>query len=92
MAVKQTSIAALNQLVLEGKCKLQRERIYEYLCYSNGSRREIATDLRMELSAVCGRVNQLLKDGAIKVEGTRSCLITGKQVEVLTAKQPEGDY
>ena len=85
MAVKQTSKAALDQLVLSGLCTLQIERVYEYLTYNKSTRKEIAADTGIELSAVCGRVNALLKVGHIRVSQVRACRITGKQVEELTA-------
>lgn len=84
MTVKPTSIAALNQMVLDGTCKKLRERIYEYLLYNESTRKEIAADMNIELSSVCGRVNELVKLGAISVGGTRRCRMSGKQVEYLT--------
>lgn len=88
MTVKQTSKAALDALVLSGKCATQTELIYEYLVYVRSTRKEIAADMGIELSAVCGRVNSLLKDGHIRVSQVRTCKLSGRKVEELTAQPP----
>lgn len=82
--VKPTSLAALNQLVLGGKCKTQRERIFELLVYSPCTRKEIAASLDIELSAVCGRVKELLDSSCIRVNKTRKCNQSNNQAEELT--------
>lgn len=87
MAVKQTSKAALDQLVLNGTCRTQAQKVYEYLTYNSSTRKEIAEDLGMELSAVCGRCNTLVMAGVVVVSKIRACSISGKQVEELKAKE-----
>lgn len=50
------------------------------------TRREIALALGMELSSVCGRVNELKKGGVIDVIGTTKCSRTKREVELLGYK------
>ncbi len=47
------------------------------------TRQEIADRTNLRLSSVCGRVRELLDDEALKVCGTRECVATGVQNEIV---------
>jgi hypothetical protein len=60
-----------------------RDRVRECILVNPGiSRAEIAAKLRVRLSSVCGRVNELMKLGEIKVCGEIVDNFTRKSVEV----------
>ena len=47
------------------------------------TRREIATALHLDVSAVAGRVNELIAAGRLKECGQRSCKVTGRTAYAL---------
>lgn len=62
----------------------QAQRIREYLAGRSATRRQIAEALRIDLSAVCGRVRPLLDAGELQVCG-RTPGAYGTANELLTA-------
>lgn len=89
-----TKIQSLRQTQISGTAATQRERIY-YLLLMTGkslSRNEISKVFdywenrpRIRLSAVCGRVNELLRDGLIEVAGNTWDTETKRNVEIIRA-------
>ena len=81
MSVATTSIAAYRDHREKGKVGAQARKILvamrpgvEY------SRRELVDLTGLELSSICGRVNELLGSGLIQEGRTRPCRVTGKSV------------
>ena len=68
----------------------QQARILEFLEEEGGewSRTEIAEMLRIRLSSVCGRVNELLKAGRLETTSTRNCRVTNARVAVVRITRP----
>lgn len=81
MSVSTTSIAAYREHRETGKVGAQARKILvamrpgvEY------SRRELCEVTGLELSSICGRVNELLSSGHIQEGRVRPCRVTGKTV------------
>ncbi|MBE3610505.1 hypothetical protein [Campylobacter californiensis] len=83
--IAQTSRQAYREIkpFLSGK----RKMIYElFLQHENGAtRQEIARWYHQKECGVCGRVNELLHEGYLKVVGTKKDAITGHSAEILKA-------
>jgi hypothetical protein len=81
MTVAQTSINAYKEHQATGKVGAQAQAILDFMQEGdNYSRRELAVLTGLELSSICGRVNELLEVGLL-VEGTkRKCMVTKKTV------------
>jgi hypothetical protein len=45
------------------------------------SRREIVQITGLELSSVCGRINEMLQSGMLKEVSQRKCKVTGKTIK-----------
>ena len=93
MTVTYTSLEAYRNHVLNGKCKTQRDIIFQWLCkYSTTkkgyTRNEISEYLKIRLSAVCGRVSQLIFDGYCEEIGEREDAFTKINSKVVIAKLP----
>lgn len=81
MAVADTSIEAYREHKGEGLAGKQAETILKNLKEGKDySRREIARELGMELSSVCGRVNELLQVGLLEEAPKRRCSVTHKTI------------
>jgi len=81
-AVRESSIEAYHNFPAKPR---QISKVYEYICKRSGcTRREIAHGTGYDVSAVSGRVNELIKVGLVR-EGDESvrCMITGKMVMAL---------
>jgi len=89
--MKSTSINSYRQHVIEGKARTQREKIYDALIESPTplTRRQIANVTRIEINAVCGRVNALVDSGIIIISHVSEDPITGKRVEFLSPRWPQ---
>ncbi len=85
MGVKETSRAAYQEHVRSGRAKTQREIILELLekKWVPHNRRQISLLTGIPINAVCGRVNALLEDGALRVAYVDEDPVTGKRVEYL---------
>ena len=81
MTVAQTSISAYKEHIATGKVGAQAQAILDFMNQGdNYSRRELSVLTGLELSSICGRVNELLEVGLL-VEGTkRKCMVTKKTV------------
>lgn len=80
---RQTSISAYNGIIEDGTAQSQIMRIYSFLKTNRASRREISMKLNLEINAVCGRVNELIKSGKVRIVGVTQCPTTRKQTELL---------
>lgn len=79
-----TKALAYQQILESGKAGSQRVEIAKYLkSHGSKSRRDLAVEMGYDLSAVCGRVNDLIASGAVEVTGTKTCKYSGKLVEVV---------
>lgn len=63
----------------------------EHMPARDVSRRELAFAMKMELSSVCGRVNELLKAGLLVEGDKRACRMTGKTVHPVRPAKPQLD-
>lgn len=90
MSVALTSLQNYRQHRDEGRISAQCMEILRYVDDKPGkdfSRAEISEALDMRLSSVCGRVNELLKDGYLEsTPHTRHCQVTGKTVHPVRAR------
>jgi hypothetical protein len=81
MPVTDTSIQAYHEHRSEGKVNTQANSIYRSMQVGKDySRRELVAITLIELSSVCGRVNELLQLGLLKEGKKRKCRITGKTI------------
>jgi predicted transcriptional regulator len=81
MTVANTSIEAYDAHKAAGKVGAQANMILGIMNSSqNYSRREIARLAGIELSSVCGRVNELLEVGLLVEDPKRKCSVTGKTI------------
>ena len=70
MTIALTSLEAYKEAVINGTVKTQRDKIFKWLVANTSkgksfTRNEIAEYNDMRLSAVCGRINQLVHDGFV---------------------------
>ena len=81
MTVADTSIKAYKEHIATGKVGAQAQSILEFMNPGEAySRRELAVLTGLELSSICGRVNELLSIGLL-VEGVkRKCRVTKKTI------------
>ena len=76
-----TSRIAYKQLIEEGKSHTQKSCIVRLLKHEYPlSRREIAKATNIEISAVSGRVNQLIKMGIVEETTIRKCIFSKKLI------------
>ena len=84
--VANTSKLAYEELVASGKAQTQRCKILKHLLINHRqglTRRQIANATRLELGAVAGRVNALIKDGIVTDEDEVLDPITKKTVKLI---------
>ena len=88
MGVSDTSRKAYYEHEDEGKigkqCRLILSKMRKGRDYS---RREIAKDFGLELSSVCGRVNELLTMGLLEELESRPCKVTKKTIHPVRLAQ-----
>ena len=81
MTVAATSIEAYREHEFAGKIGKQSVKILEHMLVDTDySRREISRATNIDLSAVCGRVNEMLAIGILFEGKTRKCKITCKTI------------
>jgi len=87
MSTSQTSRDAINSIREDGTTATQRSKIFSCLANlrqgSAVTRRQIAAMTGLELGAVAGRVNGLIKDEVVVEVGTVKCDTTNKTVKTL---------
>ena len=82
MSVAETSVMAYKEHRATGKVGSQAMYIFETLEFNKGySRREIVEITGLELSSVCGRINEMLQSGMIEELVPRKCNVTGKTIK-----------
>ena len=82
MSVAETSVMAYKEHRATGKVGSQAMYIFEALEFNKGySRREIVEITGLELSSVCGRINEMLQSGMIEELVPRKCNVTGKTIK-----------
>jgi Mn-dependent DtxR family transcriptional regulator len=89
MSVADTSIENYIEHRDSGKMGAQALSIFIFLknnALHDWSRAEVSLRMGIPLSSVCGRVNQLIKDGYLETIDKRQCKITGKTVNSITVK------
>lgn len=76
---RDTSRAALQMMIESGAAGMQQARVLLYLRRKHRAltRNEIAEAMGIRLSAICGRVNELLKSRLLTELPRRPCRITG---------------
>lgn len=90
--IADTSVTAYHEHRDTGKLSRQANTILSQMAPGTTySRRELARHTGLELSSVCGRVNELLAIGLLEETATRRCSITGKTVHPvkLSSIQPD---
>jgi DNA-binding MarR family transcriptional regulator len=81
MSVASTSKQAYEEHILSGKLGMQATLIYHAMKPGvSYSRRELSSYIGIDLSSVCGRVNELLEMGLIEEGSKRKCIISGKLI------------
>jgi len=81
MSVANTSIQAYDEHKAAGKVGAQAHRILGMMDDKvNYSRKELSKLIGIELSSICGRVNELLSVGLLVEDEPRKCFITGKKI------------
>lgn len=80
-----TSLGAYEALKKSGKGHTQRGKILQVIIdHPSGlTRRQLAWVTRIELGAVCGRVNSLVADGLVREDGEVECSTTGRPVKLV---------
>lgn len=89
MSVATTSIENYREHRSSGKLGAQAREILEFLAkhtHRDWSRAELADDLDLRLSSVCGRVNELIHGGYLDMAPTRKCQVTGKKIHPVRLK------
>ena len=82
MTVAETSIIAYKEHRATGKVGSQAMNIFDTMQFhSDYSRRELVALTGLELSSICGRVNEMLQIGMLQEVRPRKCKVTGKTVK-----------
>ena len=75
--MKNTSLQAYIGINENGVARTQRDYIYNILKQGRMTRKEISRQTGIEINAVCGRVNELLKLSMISEFDRRPCSVSG---------------
>ena len=90
MTVAETSIVAYHELRDSGKLGKQCQHILDSMRPGwSYSRRELIEVTGLELSSICGRVNQLIGIGLLQDGAPRKCGVTGKTITPVIKPQVE---
>jgi hypothetical protein len=85
--IASTSVLAYKEHQATGKTGTQCSYIFDCMQFNKDySRRELAKLTGLELSSVCGRVNEMLELGMLQENGSRKCEITGKTIHPIIKK------
>ena len=84
--VATTSAQAYIEIQNDGTTTTQREKIVEFLSGLSGptTRRHIGQALGMELGAVSGRINGLMKDELVQEDGVSVDPLTSRTVKLVS--------
>ena len=83
MTVATTSIANYHEHKGSGRLGKQSRAIVEFMAINidrDWSRAELAEQLGLRLSSVCGRVNELIHSRHVEPQPNRRCQVTAKTV------------
>jgi predicted transcriptional regulator len=81
MSVAETSITAYREHQATGRIGQQAQALLDAMePWTTYSRRELSKETGLELSSICGRVNELVQIGLLKEGMKRKCRITKKTV------------
>ncbi len=85
---RDTSIEAYHAHAASGKLSVQQQAIMDFLAeYRHPmTRGELAQAMKMRLSSVTGRVNELLKMGRLQDHPRRPCSLTGIMSQEVSIK------
>lgn len=87
--VRDTSLDAYFYIRGNGTDLNQRGKIYDVLRrWSSLTRQEIVQKTGIPINAVCGRVNEMIRDGWVNEVGRRECTVTGFDAVTVEAKEP----
>ena len=93
MTVASTSIEAYKEHKETGKLGRQASAILERMSPGmDYSRKELSRLTGFELSAICGRVNELLSVGLLEELESRKCSITGKNIHPVRLRTQHVTY
>lgn len=82
MSVSSTSREAYFDMRDSGRLGTQARKILEQMLPGvDYSRRELAQFTGVDLSSVCGRVNELIGSRLLKEGSMRACRVTGKKIK-----------
>ena len=82
IVIAETSVIAYKEHKASGKVGSQAIKIFDKIeFHKDYSRRELAQLTGLELSSICGRVNEMLQVGMLKEVSSRKCRVTGKTVK-----------
>ena len=83
--IKQTSVSAYFKLRGRGQDLNQKGKIFAFFHMHTGTltRSELSEKTGIRINAVCGRVNELIKDGYLMEVKKRMCTVTGLDVNPL---------
>ena len=82
MSVAETSLMAYEEHIASGKVGAQAQSIINSMrTEQDYSRRELARLTGLELSSICGRVNELVAIGKLEECDKRRCAVTGKTIK-----------
>jgi hypothetical protein len=85
MTVALTSLIAYEEHKEAGKIGAQAQLILDRMQFGvDYSRRELIKLTGLELSSICGRVNELLHKGFLKELDQRPCAVTNKTIKPIT--------
>lgn len=90
MAATLTQLAAYDSLD-EGHKRTQKQMILDLFAGDPSvvlTREDIAAQTNLKLSSVCGRVFELLSSEVLAVRGTRKCVATGLDHELVGLPSP----
>jgi hypothetical protein len=79
-----------DKLVKSGKARHRRHEILAFMALHTGrtfTRAELAEQIPMRLSTVCGQIHPLLQEGEVITVGRRPCTVTGEKVNELRLRQ-----
>ena len=79
MAIKDTSIIAYHDITETGVATTQKERVFLAVkSVGEVTRQELSVQTELPINVVCGRINELIKEGRLFEFEPRPCRITGR--------------
>lgn len=85
-----TKTDAYEKLHKTGKARHRRHEILAFMALHperTFTRAELAKEIPMLLSTVCGQIHPMIKEGEVVTVGRRPCAVTGEKVNELRLRQ-----